>query len=537
MLQKSAIQKTLKLTNGQSFSISKINFSTKSSQIVHFLKKKMPELLKAEFAEIGSVLKVGDGVVVANGLANAFSGELVEFETKELGIILNLELRYVKIMVFGSGNSIMPGQKVIRKKVLAGVNVSYNYLGRVIDSLGSYVDGYQIEEMSTFTWYKKVDVKAPGIIARQKVNEPVYTGILIIDSMIPIGRGQRELIIGDRQTGKTTIAIDTIVTQSKLISEDGFGLFSGLFCIYVSIGQRRSAIARLLQKLQSLESMFYTIIVAATASEAASLQFLAPYTGCAVGEVFRDSGRHALIIYDDLSKHAVAYRQMALLLRRPPSREAYPGDIFYLHSRLLERAAKMSVELAGGGSLTALPIIETQAGDVSAYIPTNVISITDGQIFLESNLFYKGFRPAVNIGISVSRIGASAQVSCMRQVAGSLKLELAQFREVETFASFGSDIDEVTKQLLKRGQRLTELLKQDPQSPLTVYQQIILIYAGIRGYFDDVKVSEVTDLKELILSSLIKTSELLSYNLGAKIPEDAFKKFLSSVKASFTSSK
>jgi proton translocating ATP synthase F1 alpha subunit len=355
--------------------------------------------------------------------------------------------------------------------------------------------------------------------------------------MIPIGRGQRELIIGDRQTGKTTIAIDTIVTQSKLISEDGFGLFSGLFCIYVSIGQRRSAIARLLQKLQSLESMFYTIIVAATASEAASLQFLAPYTGCAVGEVFRDSGRHALIIYDDLSKHAVAYRQMALLLRRPPSREAYPGDIFYLHSRLLERAAKMSVELAGGGSLTALPIIETQAGDVSAYIPTNVISITDGQIFLESNLFYKGFRPAVNIGISVSRIGASAQVSCMRQVAGSLKLELAQFREVETFASFGSDIDEVTKQLLKRGQRLTELLKQDPQSPLTVYQQIILIYAGIRGYFDDVKVSEVTDLKELILSSLIKTSELLSYNLGAKIPEDAFKKFLSSVKASFTSSK
>lgn len=351
--------------------------------------------------------------------------------------------------------------------------------------------------------------------------------------MIPIGRGQRELIIGDRQTGKTTIAVDTIVTQSKLLSEDGFNLFSGLFCIYVSIGQRRSAIARLVQRLQSLNSMFYTIVVAATASEAASLQFLAPYTGCAVGEVFRDSGRHALIIYDDLSKHAVSYRQMALLLRRPPSREAYPGDIFYLHSRLLERAAKMNKDLAGGGSLTALPVIETQAGDVSAYIPTNVISITDGQIFLESNLFYKGFRPAVNIGISVSRIGASAQVSCMRQVAGSLKLELAQFREVETFASFGSDIDEVTKQLLRRGQRLTELLKQDPQSPLTVYQQIILIYAGIRGYFDDVKITDVTALKDLILNSLNSVSELLTYDLMKKIPEDLFKKFLISTKENF----
>ena len=350
--------------------------------------------------------------------------------------------------------------------------------------------------------------------------------------MIPIGRGQRELIIGDRQTGKTTIAVDTIVTQSKLISDDGFNLFSGLFCIYVSIGQRRSSIARLVQRLQALNSMFYTTIVAATASEAASLQFLAPYTGCAVGEVFRDSGRHALIIYDDLSKHAVAYRQMSLLLRRPPSREAYPGDIFYLHSRLLERAAKININF-GGGSLTSLPIIETQAGDVSAYIPTNVISITDGQIFLESNLFYKGFRPAVNIGISVSRIGASAQVSCMRQVAGSLKLELAQFREVETFASFGSDIDEVTKQLLRRGQRLVELLKQDPQSPLTVYEQIILIYAGIRGYFDDIRVDNISALREMILKKLTFTTELRTYDLTKKIPEDFFKTFLVDVKKDF----
>lgn len=509
----------------------------KSNFVLNFLKRSkiLASPRKGNFMETGRVVKFGDGIAVVKGLKKSFSGELVKFSTNELGIVLNLELKVVKVILFGAGLKILPGQTVYRQKLLTGLMVSYKYLGRIVDSLGNFIDGLPSKVDYSLKQFRKIDVKAPGIITRQKVQEPVYTGLLVIDGMIPIGRGQRELIIGDRQTGKTTIALDTIVTQSKILSSEGFNLFSGLFCIYVSIGQRRSSISLINKKLTELNSMYFTTIVAATASDAASLQFLAPYTGCAIGEFFRDSGRHALVIYDDLSKQAVAYRQMSLLLRRPPSREAYPGDIFYLHSRLLERAAKLSVNLSGGGSLTALPIIETQAGDVSAYIPTNVISITDGQIFLENGLFYKGFRPAVNIGISVSRIGAAAQVTCMRRVAGSLKLELAQFREIETFASFGSDIDEVTKKLLLRGQRLLELLKQAPFSPLTVYQQIVLVYAGVNGYLDSLEIKEISSFKNFILTNLKDHSDLTSYNLYGALPEAAIQNYLLSQLAKFKS--
>jgi len=496
--------------------------STEEELFENFVEQilKAEEASVAEFKEAGTILTVKDGIIEASGLENAFSGELIKFESQEYGIIMNLETELVKIVLLGEGLTVKPGQMAYREHRLAGITVSYHYLGRIIDSLGNYTDGLPTPELTSddLSQYRELDVKAPGIIVREKVTEPVYTGIMMIDSMIPIGRGQRELIIGDRQTGKTAIALDTIVTQAKLKDAEADYLFSGLYCIYVSIGQRRSSVTLISKKLTELKAEFFTSIVAASSSDPASLQFLAPYTGCTVGEFFRDSGEHALVVYDDLSKQAVAYRQVSLLLRRPPSREAYPGDIFYLHSRLLERAAKLN-SIMGGGSLTALPIIETQAGDVSAYIPTNVISITDGQIFLESSLFYKGLRPAINIGISVSRIGAAAQVKCMRRVAGTLKLELAQFREIEVFASFGSDIDEVTKQLLNRGQRLMELLKQSQFSAITVYAQIILIFAGVRGFLDTLKIEEILPFKEYIIEQMNNAPQVTGYDLNGELPE------------------
>jgi proton translocating ATP synthase F1 alpha subunit len=515
-----------------SFSIIKFNEATVtelefSNFVEQIFKAETATANLVEFKEAGTILTVKDGIIEVDGLENAFSGELVKFESQEQGIIMNLETSLVKVVLLGEGLTLKPGQMAYREHRLSGITVSYNYFGRIIDSLGNCTDGEPLEELTEkdLSQYRILDVKAPGIIVREKVTEPVYTGIMMIDSMIPVGRGQRELIIGDRQTGKTAIALDTIVTQAKLKAAETDNIFSGLYCIYVSIGQRRSSVTLISKKIYELKAAFFTAIVAATSSDSASLQFLAPYTGCTIGEFFRDSGEHALVIYDDLSKQAVAYRQVSLLLRRPPSREAYPGDIFYLHSRLLERAAKLSLEM-GGGSLTALPIIETQAGDVSAYIPTNVISITDGQIFLEGSLFYKGLRPAINIGISVSRIGAAAQVKCMRKVAGTLKLELAQFREIEVFASFGSDIDEVTRQLLNRGQRLMELLKQPQFSPITVYGQIILIYAGVKGYLDSLAVDEVLSFKEFLLNDLAEVTTLTSYDLNAELPETDIQNFI-----------
>ena len=505
--------------------------------IEKFVTKKMVERKSRQYdpahqyTETGRVIKVSDSIIESNGLHYVGSNEVVKFlKTEETGIVMNLETNKVKIAVLGSGNKIRPGSQVQRTKRLPGLVVNHRFLGRIINSLGAYIDGKGDKGLVITKYklskYRKFELRAPSIIIRQKVTEPVYTGIMVIDSIIPIGRGQRELIIGDRQTGKTAIALDAVAAQSVLTSAEGYNQFSGLFCIYVSVGQRRSSVTLIAQKLAELDAMFYTTIVAATASEPVALQFLAPYAGCAIGEFYRDSGRHALIVYDDLSKHAVAYRQISLLLRRPPSREAYPGDIFYVHSRLLERAAKLSLELAGGGSLTALPIIETQAGDVSAYIPTNIISITDGQIFLESGLFYKGFRPAVNIGISVSRIGAAAQSKCMRQVAGKLKLELAQFREIEVFASFGSDIDEYTYYLLQRGQRLMELLKQDSFTPLSVYEQIILLYAGTNGYLDDLALTEVAEYKQRVLTNLYYYPELTTYDVDGVLPEEDIQEFL-----------
>jgi proton translocating ATP synthase F1 alpha subunit len=514
-----------------SFSFIRLNIENENelmfNSFVEQIFKAEETMNTADFKEAGTILTVKDGIVEIEGLENAFSGELVKFESQEHGIIMNLETSLVKVVLLGEGLTLKPGQMAYREHRLSGITVSYNYFGHIIDSLGNCTDGEPLTELTEkdLSQYRILDVKAPGIIVREKVTEPVYTGIMMIDSMIPVGRGQRELIIGDRQTGKTAIAIDTIITQTKLKTIETGNTFSGLYCIYVSIGQRRSSVTLISQKLRELKADFFTTIVAATSSDSASLQFLAPYTGCTVGEFFRDSGEHALVIYDDLSKQAVAYRQVSLLLRRPPSREAYPGDIFYLHSRLLERAAKLSSEM-GGGSLTALPIIETQAGDVSAYIPTNVISITDGQIFLESSLFYKGLRPAINIGISVSRIGAAAQVKCMRKVAGTLKLELAQFREIEVFASFGSDIDEVTRQLLNRGQRLMELLKQPQFSPITVYGQIVLIYAGVRGYLDSLTIEEILPFKFFLLNNLTETTSLTDYDLNGDLPESEIQDFI-----------
>ena len=448
----------------------------------------------AEVAEVGQVLSVGDGIARVWGLDGVQAGETVEFPGGIRGMALNLEADNVGVVIFGDDRTIREGDTVKRTGAIVDVPVGKGLLGRVVDALGDPIDGKGPVEA---TERRRVDVKAPGIVPRRSVHEPMQTGLKAIDSLVPIGRGQRELIIGDRQTGKTAVAVDAIVNQ-RSVNESG-DESRKLYCIYVAIGQKRSTVARIVKTLEDNGALDYSIVVAATASEPAPLQFLAPYTGCAMGEYFRDNGMHALIVYDDLSKQAVAYRQMSLLLRRPPGREAYPGDVFYLHSRLLERAAKLN-EDHGGGSLTALPVIETQAGDVSAYIPTNVISITDGQIFLETELFYRGIRPAINVGISVSRVGSAAQVKAMKQVAGRIKLELAQYREMAAFAQFGSDLDAATQRLLARGARLTELLKQDQYAPLPMEEQVVAIYAGVRGYLDAVEPAGVTRFEERLLT-------------------------------------
>ena len=433
---------------------------------------------EAEVAEVGQVLSVGDGIARVYGLDRVQAGEMVEFPGGIRGMALNLESDNVGVVIFGDDSTIKEGDTVKRTGAIVDVPVGKGLLGRVVDALGNPIDGKGPIESDE---RRLVEVKAPGIIPRRSVHEPVQTGLKAIDSLIPIGRGQRELIIGDRQTGKTAVAIDTIINQREINA--GADESRKLYCVYVAIGQKRSTVAQIVKQLEENGALEYSIVVAATASEPAPLQFLAPYAGCTMGEYFRDNGMHALMIYDDLSKQAVAYRQMSLLLRRPPGREAFPGDVFYLHSRLLERAAKMNEE-NGAGSLTALPVIETQAGDVSAYIPTNVISITDGQIFLETDLFYSGIRPAVNVGLSVSRVGSAAQIKAMKQVAGSIKLELAQYREMAAFAQFASDLDASTQQLLNRGSRLTELLKQPQFSPLAVEEQVVVIFAGVNGYLD-----------------------------------------------------
>merc|ERR1712123_276654 len=446
--------------------------------------------------ETGRVLSIGDGIARVYGLKNIQAEEMVEFSSGLKGMALNLEPDNVGVVVFGNDKLIKEGDVVKRTGAIVDVPVGMECLGRVVDALGNPIDGKgPIESSERF----RVGLKAPGIIPRQSVKEPMQTGIKAVDSLVPIGRGQRELIIGDRQTGKTAVAIDTIINQ-KRFNEAGDAK-KKLFCIYVAVGQKRSTVAQIVKRLTDADAMKYTIVVSATASDAAPLQYLAPYSGAAMGEYFRDNGMHAVIIFDDLSKQAVAYRQMSLLLRRPPGREAYPGDVFYLHSRLLERAAKISDDL-GAGSLTALPIIETQAGDVSAYIPTNVISITDGQIFLETELFYKGIRPAINVGLSVSRVGSAAQMKAMKQVSGTMKLDLAQFREVAAFAQFGSDMDASTQQLLSRGTRLTELLKQNQYKPMPVGQQVCVIYTGVRGYLDAIKPEQVTDFEEKFVAHL-----------------------------------
>jgi F-type H+-transporting ATPase subunit alpha len=435
--------------------------------------------------EFGKVISIGDGIARVYGLNNAQAGEMVKFSSGISGMALNLESDNVGIVVFGNDREIQEGDIVKRTGSIVDIPIGEDMLGRVFDALGNPIDG---NGPVTSIERKKIEVKAPGIIPRKSVHEPMQTGVKAVDALVPIGRGQRELIIGDRQTGKTAIAVDTIINQKQFNS--GTDENRKLYCIYVAIGQKRSTVANIVKDLKDNGALDYTIIVAATASEAAPLQFLAPYAGCAIGEYFRDNGRHALIIYDDLSKQAVAYRQMSLLLRRPPGREAFPGDVFYLHSRLLERAAKLNEDY-GGGSLTALPVIETQAGDVSAYIPTNVISITDGQIFLEAELFYKGIRPAINVGLSVSRVGSAAQIKAMKTVALTLKLELATFREVAAFAQFGSDLDASTQQLLNRGEKLTELLKQTQYQPMRSEEQVCVIYAGVRGYLDKMVTSEI----------------------------------------------
>jgi F-type H+-transporting ATPase subunit alpha len=448
--------------------------------------------------ETGRVLSIGDGIARVYGLKNIQAEEMVEFSSGLKGMALNLEADNVGVVVFGNDKLIRQGDVVKRTGAIVDVPVGDSLLGRVVDALGNVIDGHGPLDASTKR--TRVGVKAPGIIPRTSVKEPMQTGIKAVDSLVPIGRGQRELIIGDRQTGKTAIAIDTIINQKRF--NDGTDESKKLYCIYVAIGQKRSTVAQLVKRLTNADAMKYTIVVSATASDAAPLQYLAPYSGCAMGEHFRDHGKHALIIYDDLSKQAVAYRQMSLLLRRPPGREAYPGDVFYLHSRLLERAAKMSKDY-GGGSLTALPVIETQAGDVSAYIPTNVISITDGQIFLETELFYKGIRPAINVGLSVSRVGSAAQTKAMKQVAGRMKLELAQYREVAAFAQFGSDLDAATQSLLNRGVRLTELLKQGQYVPMAIEEQVAVIYAGVRGHLDKMDPSKITQFEQAFLKHVI----------------------------------
>ncbi|KAJ3178694.1 Alpha subunit of the F1 sector of mitochondrial F1F0 ATP synthase [Gaertneriomyces sp. JEL0708] len=455
---------------------------------------------KVDVNETGRVLSIGDGIARVYGLRNVQAEEMVEFSSGLKGQALNLEADNVGIVVFGNDRLIKEGDIVKRTGAIVDVPVGAGLLGRVVDALGNPIDG---KGPLTNVNRQRVQVKAPGIIPRQSVKEPMQTGIKCIDSMVPIGRGQRELIIGDRQTGKTAVALDTILNQKRWNS--GNDESKKLYCVYVAVGQKRSTVAQFVQTLEENDALKYSIVVAATASDAAPLQFLAPYSGAAMGEYFRDNGMHSLIIYDDLSKQAVAYRQMSLLLRRPPGREAYPGDVFYLHSRLLERAAKMNKTL-GGGSMTALPVIETQGGDVSAYIPTNVISITDGQIFLEAELFFKGVRPAINVGLSVSRVGSAAQVKAMKQVAGSLKLFLAQYREVAAFAQFGSDLDASTQFLLNRGARLTELLKQKQYSPLSVEHMVVVIYAGVNGFLDKIPVNKVTQFENAVIPHVQATA-------------------------------
>jgi F-type H+-transporting ATPase subunit alpha len=479
----------------------------RAAEISAILKDQIKNFGKeAEVSEVGQVLSVGDGIARVFGLDNVQAGEMVEFENGVRGMALNLESDNVGIVIFGNDREIKEGQTVKRTRAIVDVPVGKGLLGRVVDALGNPIDGKGA--LTDVAERRRVDVKAPGIIPRKSVSEPMQTGLKAIDSLIPVGRGQRELIIGDRQTGKTAIAIDAIINQK--FTNAGVDEKGKLYCIYVAIGQKRSTVAQIVKTLEDAGAMEYTTVVAATASEPAPLQYLAPFSGCAMGEYFRDNGMAALIVYDDLSKQAVAYRQMSLLLRRPPGREAYPGDVFYLHSRLLERAAKLNAE-HGGGSLTALPIIETQANDVSAYIPTNVISITDGQIFLETDLFFQGIRPAVNVGISVSRVGSAAQIKAMKQVAGSMKLELAQYREMAAFAQFGSDLDAATQRLLNRGARLTEMLKQPQYSPMPVEEQVVAIYSGVRGYLDRIPVSDVQRFQADLLRAVRgKAPEILN---------------------------
>ena len=505
------------------------------AEISEILKKQIAAFdTEANIAETGQVLSVGDGIARAFGLQNVMAGEMVEFPGAGVrGMALNLETDNVGIVIFGDDRRIREGDTVARTGSIVDVPVGDGLLGRVVDGLGNPIDG---KGPLTNVKQSRVEVKAPGIIPRKSVHEPMQTGLKAIDALIPIGRGQRELIIGDRQTGKTAVIIDTIINQKSINA--GTDEKKKLYCIYVAIGQKRSTVAQLVRTLEENGAMEYSIVVAATASDPAPMQFLAPYTGCTMGEFFRDNGRHAVIFYDDLSKQAVAYRQMSLLLRRPPGREAYPGDVFYLHSRLLERAAKMN-DAHGAGSLTALPVIETQAGDVSAYIPTNVISITDGQIFLETELFFRGIRPAVNVGLSVSRVGSAAQVKAMKQVAGRIKLELAQYREMAAFSQFSSDLDASTQALLARGSRLTELLKQPQYRPLPIEEQVVAIFAGVRGYLDKIDVGRVTALETQYLSEL-KAREpgiLTAIRTDLEIKQDTEKKlvgFLDNFTKNFT---
>jgi F-type H+-transporting ATPase subunit alpha len=495
----------------------------KAAEISAILKEQIKNFgQEAEVSEIGQVLSVGDGIARVYGLDNVQAGEMVEFPGAIRGMALNLESDNVGVVIFGDDRSIKEGDTVKRTGAIVEVPIGKGLLGRVVDALGNPIDGkgpIKSDKMA------RVDVKAPGIIPRKSVHEPMATGLKAIDALIPIGRGQRELIIGDRQTGKTAVALDTILNQ-KPLNVQGAPEDQKLYCVYVAVGQKRSTVAQFVKALEENGALEYSIVVAATASDPAPMQFLAPFAGCAMGEYFRDNGMHAVIIYDDLSKQAVAYRQMSLLLRRPPGREAYPGDVFYLHSRLLERAAKMG-DAAGKGSLTALPVIETQANDVSAYIPTNVISITDGQIFLETDLFFQGIRPAVNVGLSVSRVGSSAQTKAMKKVAGKIKGELAQYREMAAFAQFGSDLDAATQRLLNRGSKLTELLKQPQFTPLKMEEQVCVIYAGVNGYLDPMAIGKVKPFEEALLSSLrgpnaailddIRTTKDLSKDTEAKL--------------------
>ena len=509
----------------------------RAAEISEILKKQIAEFgAQADVAEIGQVLSVGDGVARVYGLDNVQAGEMVEFPGGIKGMALNLESDNVGIVIFGSDRDIKEGDIVRRTGEIVEVPIGKELLGRVVDGLGNPIDG---KGPIKATQKRRVELKAPGIIPRKSVSEPMQTGLKAVDALVPIGRGQRELIIGDRQTGKSAVAIDTIINQKDI--NKASDPKKHLYCIYIAIGQKRSTVAQLVKELEEQGAMEYSIIVAATASDPAPMQFLAPYTGCAMGEYFRDNGLHALCIYDDLSKQAVAYRQMSLLLRRPPGREAYPGDVFYIHSRLLERAAKMNDE-NGGGSLTALPIIETQGGDVSAYIPTNVISITDGQIFLESGLFFKGIRPAINVGLSVSRVGSAAQIKAMKQVAGTIKLELAQYREMEAFAQFASDLDASTQKLLARGARLTRLLVQKQYSPLAVEEQVVIIYAGTKGYLDSVPVNQVSEYESRLVDDMRANGKDILEKIRdeKKIDdntEEAIKKFLADFTRGFAAAK